>query len=101
MPDDQDREIGRRVVGAVVMQGLTAHRARVTHLEVPPEQSTLAAAGAALREPTQHRAHEIARRPGYLVISDHELDIGNVGVVAVATNRPRSPHAEWHGRSGP
>src|SRR2546421_3066971 len=90
MPDDQHGEIGRRVVGAVVMQNLAACRAGVANLEVLPEQPTLAATGTALRQPTQHRVHKVARRPGYLIVSDHELDIGNASTLAVATNRPRS-----------
>ena len=58
---------------ALVVQGLAARRAGIAHLEVLPEQSALAAAGATLRQPTQHRAHKVARGPGYLVVLDHEL----------------------------
>src|SRR5437016_9998388 len=82
--DDQDRKVGRRVVGAVVMQRLAAARAAVPDLEISPEQAALAAAGAALREAAQHRAHEIARRPGTCFIFDHDHEISDAGPSRVA-----------------
>ena len=41
--DDQDREVGRRVVGAMMVQLLPAAWAGVPHLEILAEQATLAA----------------------------------------------------------
>src|SRR5438552_2614496 len=61
--DDQDRKVGRRVVA-------------------------LAAVGAALREAAQHRAHEIARRPGTCSIFDHDHEISDAGPSHVAAYRP-------------
>jgi hypothetical protein len=43
MADNDDREIGRRVVSAVVMQRLGASRTNVGDFQVTPEQSAFAA----------------------------------------------------------
>jgi hypothetical protein len=47
MSDDDDHEIRRRVVGAMVMQGLSARPAMIDDLEVPAEDAPLAASRAA------------------------------------------------------
>ena len=43
MADDDDGEIGRSVVGTMMVQGLAASRAIVGDLEIAPEQAPLAA----------------------------------------------------------
>src|SRR5262245_23629397 len=47
---DQDGEIGGRVVGAVVMEGLPAAGTRLPHLEIAGKQWSCAAGRTALRE---------------------------------------------------
>ena len=54
VPDDEDREIRRRVVGAMVMQFLMAMRAGVGHLEKLREHRALAAGRTTHEEAAQH-----------------------------------------------
>ena len=51
------------LIGAVVMQRLTAAGARVAYLKIAPEQPVLAARRAALPEPVEHHPPHIAWRP--------------------------------------
>src|SRR5215510_14573760 len=67
MPDNDNRKIGRGVIGAVMMQGFTAVGTCVIDLEVLPKQRTFAALGTALREPPPHGMRYIATWP----VGDH------------------------------
>src|SRR6056297_830372 len=51
VPDDQDRQIGRAVIGARMTQILAADRACVAQLEIALEDRTAAAIGAFARKP--------------------------------------------------
>ena len=58
--DNDDGEIGRRVVGAVVMQLFAAGGAGVGHLQIAPEHGTAAAGRAAQTRAAQERAENRA-----------------------------------------
>jgi len=60
--ENQDGEIGRRIIGAVMVECLAAARAGVLHLEVAPEERALAAGRAAPQGANQHRPPYIAPR---------------------------------------
>ena len=53
--DDDDGEIGRSIVGPMVMQRLPAFRTMVRDFEVAPEHGALAASRAAKLGPAQER----------------------------------------------
>ena len=93
MADDQDGKVGRRVVGAVVVEGLAARGTGVPGLEVAAEQGPLAALGSALDEAAQHGPRQVARRmAGGGLVFDHGSEISDGGAVRVAAFRPpRSP----------
>ncbi len=55
MRDDEDGQIGRAVIGAVMRQILGAGRAITAHREVTLEQAALPAGGAAPAPAAQHR----------------------------------------------
>ncbi|EYD75486.1 hypothetical protein Rumeso_02969 [Rubellimicrobium mesophilum DSM 19309] len=54
MPHDEDREVGRSIVGAMMREHLAAGGATVGDLQVSLEQATLAAVRAAAEEPATH-----------------------------------------------
>ena len=69
--DNDDGEIGRRVVGAMMMQGLAAIGAGIGHLEVAPKHGALAAGGALMRRASEQRAEDRARaRRSTLMLGD-------------------------------
>lgn len=49
--DDQDHDVGREIVGAMMMQLLAARIAAILHLEKGSEHPALAAAGTAAAQP--------------------------------------------------
>src|SRR5262245_35638782 len=67
MSDNDNGEIGRGVIGTVMMQVLAAMGTCVGDLEVLPKQLTFAALRTALRKATPHGLHYIAARP----VGDH------------------------------
>ena len=67
VPDDHDGEVGRRIVGALMMQLLAAHRARVVHLQVAvrtahPCRTSGSAARTRAPSPATHRGRDAAHR---------------------------------------
>src|ERR1700735_3499808 len=60
MADDQHRNIGRRIVGALVMQVLGADRAGVDDFQISAKQAPLAAIRATLHQSAPHREPEVA-----------------------------------------
>ena len=67
--DGEDREIGRRIVGAIWFERLVAGRAVALHLEETAEQGALAAAGAASGPAAQQSGPEFDR--GVILIVAH------------------------------
>ena len=61
VPDNDDGEIGRRVVGAMMMQLLAAMRAGVGHFQITPEHGPNAASRAFVRGTAQHRGKDRPR----------------------------------------
>jgi hypothetical protein len=68
--DEEHDDIGREVIGAVMMHGLAARVAMIDHLEKSSEQASVAAGRAAAKEPSPkglRRADRRVRREDRLV----------------------------------
>jgi hypothetical protein len=63
MPNNDDGEVCRGIVGTMVMQSLSAVRTAVIHLQILPEQRSLAALRAVLRKAAAHGLQDGATRP--------------------------------------
>src|SRR5262245_13049253 len=91
MADKEDGEVGRRVVGAMVVQRLAAGGALIAHLEVSGEQLPCSATGAALCQSAPKGLHEVAGWPCRVGRVGHALDIDSAAAVRLVTFRPDRP----------
>src|SRR5438270_13523263 len=71
--DDQNDEIGGRVIGAVMMQVLVTGRTRVRYLQKRAKQMALTTVWATPAPPAQQGAPDIAGRG--VVVGDHFLSL--------------------------
>ena len=84
MADDQQREIGRRVVRALVKEFLAAHRAGIVDLEIGAKQQAFAAIRAAQTETA------LDRLPAAAVGSAGKLICATAGLPAALIVGPSS-----------
>src|ERR1700722_7681562 len=78
MADDEHREIGGRVVRALMAEILVANRTVVDDLQISAEHLALAAIRAAAEEAAAQRKHDVARRLQRRHLGDELEGLGHI-----------------------
>src|SRR5258705_6046674 len=95
MPDDEDDDIGGKVVGTVMMQLLAAHVASIVHFEKGSEHPAPAAARATAKKSPHKRGRRQLRglEPAHYIPLDHCTKCMHAIIFAILTIKRSTGYA--------